>query len=272
MALQPLWKRFPLKPYNPFRYLTERREMTFILGSRCSDGVVLVGDRRVITEDGTFVAYRDKIFGQNGAWVWGSSGIVNLYGSFNDRVSIKLQRFAQVNRQEFFVVLEEAFEEMTRLSNYYENQLRWGNLQVLMAIRAGATSTLHLIKSIGRPTQLNGYQVIGSGEPYGSIFLREYWMEDMTMNQVAEIGYFIIKYIEEFELDNAVGVGVQKPQVWFIPDNPPSPRIDQPADNTIRQATSDELNRMDNRTEERLNRFEKALRNLWDIPDVMPFS
>ncbi len=43
----------------------------------------------------------------------------------------------------------------------------------------------------------------------------------MTMNQVAELGYFIIKYIEATELDASVGVGNGHPQVWFIPNNPP---------------------------------------------------
>ncbi len=65
------------------------------------------------------------------------------------------------------------------------------------------------------------YKAIGHGEPYGSVFLKQLWRSDMTMNQVAELGYFIIKYIEATELDASVGVGNGHPQVWFIPNNPP---------------------------------------------------
>ena len=38
------------------------------------------------------------------------------------------------------------------------------------------------------------------------------------MKQVAEIGHFAIKYIEEFELDQTVGVDDKQPQIWFIRD------------------------------------------------------
>jgi tripartite motif-containing protein 71 len=40
----------------------------------------------------------------------------------------------------------------------------------------------------------------------------------MKMKQVGELGYYIIKHIEEFELDSSVGVGNNRPQIWFIPD------------------------------------------------------
>jgi hypothetical protein len=38
------------------------------------------------------------------------------------------------------------------------------------------------------------------------------------MKQVAELDYFIIKYIEKYYLDLSVGVNTDKPQIWFIPD------------------------------------------------------
>ncbi len=40
----------------------------------------------------------------------------------------------------------------------------------------------------------------------------------MNMKQVAEIGYFAVKYIEEFGLDQAVGVDGKQPQIWFVRD------------------------------------------------------
>jgi hypothetical protein len=48
----------------------------------------------------------------------------------------------------------------------------------------------------------------------------------ITMNQAAELGYFIIKYIERFQLDNTVGLDdknckYKHPQIHFIPDNEP---------------------------------------------------
>ena len=38
------------------------------------------------------------------------------------------------------------------------------------------------------------------------------------MKEVAEIGYFTIKYIEKFRLDESVGIGEFHPLIWYIPD------------------------------------------------------
>ncbi len=38
------------------------------------------------------------------------------------------------------------------------------------------------------------------------------------MREVAEVGYFIIKYIEKFKLDESVGMGKFYPLIWYIPD------------------------------------------------------
>jgi hypothetical protein len=40
----------------------------------------------------------------------------------------------------------------------------------------------------------------------------------MTMDKFAKLGFFIIKYIEEQGIDNQVGVGKDRPQVYFIPN------------------------------------------------------
>ena len=41
------------------------------------------------------------------------------------------------------------------------------------------------------------------------------------MEQIAELGYFAIKYIEDFKLTQTVGVDNKHPQIHFIPDNKP---------------------------------------------------
>jgi len=48
--------------------------------------------------------------------------------------------------------------------------------------------------------------------------MKKVWNPELSMEQVAELGYFIIKYIENFELILTVGVGhIGYPQNWFIP-------------------------------------------------------
>jgi 20S proteasome alpha/beta subunit len=62
------------------------------------------------------------------------------------------------------------------------------------------------------------YQVIGSGARYARPFIDNAWQPEMTMEQVAELGYFIIRYVESFRLDLSVGINNENPQVWYIPN------------------------------------------------------
>jgi len=84
---------------------------------------------------------------------------------------------------------------------------------VLVAIQPpqeGRRSRLNLIQGSGTPYMIKNYQIIGSGYPYAQIFLKKCWDEKMTMEQVAELGYFIIKYIEDFKLNFTVGGKIKK--------------------------------------------------------------
>jgi hypothetical protein len=81
------------------------------------------------------------------------------------------------------------------------------------------TSKLTYFYQDGRPEEVKKYKAIGVWT-YGSIFLQENWGPEMNMETVAEIGYFIIRYIEKFQVDLGVGTGGDRPypQVKFLPD------------------------------------------------------
>ena len=105
----------------------------------------------------------------------------------------------------------------------YNIDCRYGrryDFDALIGIKSpNARSILNYFHPDGRPEPVTKYKAIGTGSSYGLIYLKQNWHEDLTMEQVAELGYFIIKYIEKFNLDLTVGVGINKPQIWFIPDN-----------------------------------------------------
>jgi hypothetical protein len=76
----------------------------------------------------------------------------------------------------------------------------------------------------------------------------------MTMEDVAELGYFIIKYIETNELDLAVGIGDKRPQIWFLPNAfnaNGKPRYEQPS-----QAL---LDKFETNNRLRLQRYQQSL-------------
>ncbi len=64
------------------------------------------------------------------------------------------------------------------------------------------------------------------------------------LRQVAELGYFIIKVIERYQLDETVGLDKlnehfeNKPQIWFIPDN----ESDYPASKNILLELEEKIN------------------------------
>jgi hypothetical protein len=65
------------------------------------------------------------------------------------------------------------------------------------------------------------YRVIGSGEPYSHVFLRSLLepSEQLTMLEFAKIGYFVIKWLDRFEVDKGTGLGGERPTMWFMSDS-----------------------------------------------------
>ena len=96
-------------------------------------------------------------------------------------------------------------------------------------ILIGMTGNPSMLKRMyeGRIETINSRVAIGTGEPVGRFFLNKYWKDDMDMKQMAELGYFIVKAIMEYDLENTVGLSstsdinetVSKPRIHFIADN-----------------------------------------------------
>ena len=61
--------------------------MTFILGARCIDGVVLVADRKISNfDEGLKFDYRDKLFAELSHIVFGSSGSTGIFELFRAKI------------------------------------------------------------------------------------------------------------------------------------------------------------------------------------------
>jgi hypothetical protein len=109
-------------------------------------------------------------------------------------------------------------------------------------------SNLRHVFQTGRIEPVPKFHAIGSGAPYGLVYIKELFNKNptVTMNQAAELGFFIIKYIEKYKLDNTVGLGTdcknKYPQIHFIPDIEP----DYPAtEEQLRQMEESSKNRLD---------------------------
>ncbi len=200
-----------------------KKDMTYILGAKCVDGVVLVSDTKVTIDEGADYAYSKKLFKPFTSIVMGASGLSGLYMSFQDRMNLAIQNYegtvSNVNQPaQLSIIAEEVIRGMHNL--YQEDRhLIINNLSVIMGMRLGLEAELKSFNGYGipEPTNLTKPKVIGHGEPYGKIFLENMWKPSMNMEQTAKLGLFVIKVIQD--LDKSVGYSDDfLPQVYYIPN------------------------------------------------------
>jgi len=240
------------------------KDMTYILGSHCLDGVVLVGDKKIVSGDGSSHEYDDKIFIVDPWMITGSSGTLALFQKFRERVT---EYIYSPNCERTVIALTSRIEFITRqLNEAYREVLQGQDFDVLLGIKGNISAILRYVYPFGLSEDINKYKVIGHGEPYGSFFLKHWWKPDMTMLDVAELGFFIIRYIQEFELDNTVGIGEALPQVWLIPNEPipdgATPEEVQPlAPHPLPQ---DEAYAMEAKVRERIAKFKETSWSVWN--------
>ena len=225
--------------------------MTCIIGGKCKDGVVLIADRKIVDKETERVSYAEKISSNYNPIVFASSGSTIQYGNFkNDALlalqpSIKSQSNSENDINKTYsprasgavdtyvidfnpkVVLSN--DNSVKLFSYIrllqtrvrelrqENKLDFDVLFCTQTTDRGAV--IHYIDKNGTVEDINQFKIIGGGEILASMFVAPLWHENISMNDFALIGYFTIKYIDKFGLHNGVGLGGQKPQVWFIPNH-----------------------------------------------------
>lgn len=195
--------------------------MTYILGSRCRDGVVLVADTKITVDDGARYDYDDKITGDISGVLTGFSGNKEPFTEFGMRLRERatelehnFQRKEKISMDRINLWISDT---MRSLKGHYGMNYTY---DILAGMSGMEHSKLIYFYQNGSPEEVRKYKAIGAWT-YGSIFLQENWDENMSMETVAGIGYFIIRYIEKFGLDLGVGTGGSKPnpQIKFLPDN-----------------------------------------------------
>jgi len=115
-------------------------------------------------------------------------------------------------------------------------------------------SELTYITKIGEPYQTN-IATVGSGAPFARVYLSGIETKNMAMQDFVHIAYFIIKYVDSASLDATVGVGMERPHVWYIPD-----RYTENERGDWEETNFDNFERESKR---RINRHKKQLRTLF---------
>jgi 20S proteasome alpha/beta subunit len=170
-----------------YHNISYKKDMTYILGARCKDGVVLVADTKVTIGDGTDYTYEKKITRLLDNVIMGSSGLGGSGRDFQNRIITAVvgrekRRFEEGNNRRFPPITTE-HEYSVLVSNVINDMHRdYGdrsyliayNLMILCGTRIGSTSAqLTTFTGDGYPEPVNQVRAIGHREPYGSIFLKK---------------------------------------------------------------------------------------------------
>lgn len=258
-----------------------KKDMTYILGARCKDGVVLISDTKITIEDGADYTYSKKLTDPLTTIVMGAAGIGGLYKDFQNRIVsavVQAERDAKENEKQLIISEEEFGVLVNKIirgmhKDYDEDRhLLINNLMILCASRMrGDIATLTTFNPFGFPEPVNSYRAIGHGEPYGALFLKKMWNKNMTMEQTAKLGLFIIKFIQSMKLDNSVGYNDEfLPQVYYIPDVIAPEgfnREDKKAiedllyECRIRELTQDEIDHLMNQVSSKISDFENLFKS-----------
>lgn len=197
--------------------------MTLDLGAGCIDGVVIVADRKItdlITRQ--LVKYDEKVYGVLRNVIFAYEGSEDMFSVFlrylvGDVVMLRddQEKYTSDN------LLQKLSNIMTVLRNIRDPRSRDFLLSIMVAreFPVGVKSDLNIVKSNGNCEFVNEWQVIGNGGIIARKYIQEKWSTNMNMLQFAELGYSIIKYIENEKLDNSVGVGAGRPSIRYLPDD-----------------------------------------------------
>lgn len=197
--------------------------MTYILGVRCTDGIVLIADRKIIINEGVGYIYGDKLYGDLGGIIIGFSGSKSTFELFRTEII----QFVNEYRKDYNegVPIHKLILQISEVSYKLSNKYRTSNDSFDILIAVSGTHLPNLVSNPkyvyqdGRIDNVDEYESIGTGWPYGMIYLKQNWHGQTSMKEAAALGHFIIKYIERFELDLSVGTGKNSPQIWFVPNN-----------------------------------------------------
>lgn len=211
------------------RQLGTYDKMTLIIGARCKDGVVFIGDKKAV--EGTEITSQNKISMLPLGIVVAGAGTMEMNDKFSERVPFILEERRQLNFEEmkkkddkitlddtpyYFRPYEFIDDCEGLIFNLHERYKI--SMDILIGVRVNNIAELHFIDTQDyTDSKRRTYKSIGSGSPYANFLLKRMWDKELTIEQMAKIGKFIVRYVSQSKLDNYVGEDIQ---IMFIPDFP----------------------------------------------------
>ena len=165
--------------------------------------------------------------------------------------------------QQGTIILDKFIGELTsKIKEYFEttykDMFKPEEFELVLAIQTQETGAiLRHIPGNGVPIKIpkQRYVVCGSESRMmrTRTMFQPLWKHGLNMNQAGEFGYFFIRYLEKYHLDDLIGTERDaKPQIWYIPDT-----------DHLSEAKEPYLTNLENLTQYRLSKNEDNLMKLF---------
>ena len=227
--------------------------MTYTIAARCTDGVVLISDRKHL--QGFRHTYKTKLADILPSVVITGSGSAGLTNRLSEEIKREESMGRLPNHDKLLEYVEDRSHEM------YDRYTKLDDFKMLIGTHDGRQACLYKIYPAKKYAELQKqYVAIGTGAKYGILLLRTFWHEKLSMREFAKVATMCINYVIDSGLDDSVGGDTD---VWFIPDAfIPNSGIEQPDNHCMRKATDAELKKMKDFSDDKLTKLFSFLQEL----------
>jgi 20S proteasome alpha/beta subunit len=168
--------------------------LTVIIGAKCSDGIVLIADRKLTRTNGQ-VFFSDKIIGDFKHFLMGYTGDVEMFDIFR-RYTVGDATIERDTQKHY--TLENLLSKVSKSIKRF-NKLGGSQFKVLMCNHNGHISELYHIDEGGNPHKvLSRYKSIESGEDMADKFCRGLDFDKITMKEFTQHAYLAIMFMNQY--------------------------------------------------------------------------
>lgn len=181
--------------------------MTYLVGAKCTDGIVIVSDSRLIAEYD--VETGNKILQPDENIVVGAAGGTRFFKQFLNQLNDNLKEKPPKSVNEIITLAEDI---IFTLYERYGKRTNGESIESFIAIRDiwkkymihTNNVKLFALDKEGSALPIDGIKALGHAEPYGAMFLKILWNKSYSMRQTAELVKFVIDTVYSLGLDVTV--------------------------------------------------------------------
>ena len=165
--------------------------LTVIIGAKCSDGIVLVADRKFTTVFDESVRYDNKLFGDLSHVIMGYTGIEKIFDIFRKCIvgDVIINRDSVDNSYTFKNLMPKMAHLVTEFNQYVSQS--HASFQLLVAKHDFENSVLYYINSDGITKRVS-YMSIGSGQDIADNYCSHLIHNEINMKEFTKHAYLAI--------------------------------------------------------------------------------